>query len=77
MRSLFLKAAGCLWAFGMILWPETGVAEPAIGIGELDSLIARHPVRRNPRLTGEVLKDVVRYQSIEGAGTTAFIIPGF
>ena len=57
--------------------PDRIHAEPPVGIGELDALMAQHLPKRNPLLTGETLKKVVIRQSVGGEGTTAFLIPGF
>ena len=57
--------------------PDRIHAEPQVGIGELDALMAQHLPKRNPLLTGETLKKVVIRQSVGGEGTTAFLIPGF
>jgi len=53
------------------------LAEPRIGIGELDSLISQHLPKQSPKLTGKILKDFVLQQSVGGTGTTTFLIPGF
>jgi hypothetical protein len=62
-----------LWVNG----PGRINAEPPIGIGELDSLISQHLPKKNPQLTGEILKNFSTQQSVGGTGTTTFLIPGF
>ncbi len=71
---------GAWIAFTAVLWtagPDPVTAEPAIGVGELDSLISQHLPKKDPRLTGETLKNVVVEHSVGGTGTTTFLIPGF
>jgi hypothetical protein len=63
-----------------VLWmggPDRVTAEPAIGVGELDSLISQHMPKKDPRLTGETLKQFVVYRSMDDGRVTAFLIPGF
>ncbi len=62
-----------LWAGG----PDRVTAEPAIGVGELDSLISQHLPKKDPRLSGKTLKNFVVNRSFSDGGTTAFLIPGF
>lgn len=77
MRRPGLRA----WIALMIaLWmngPDSIKAEPPIGLGELDSLISQHLPQRDPKLTGEILKNFVVQQPVGGTGTTTFLIPGF
>ena len=68
-----LFGTALLWAGG----PDRVTAEPAIGVGELDWLISQHLPKKDPRLTGEILKNVVVEHSVGGTGTTTFLIPGF
>ena len=68
-----LFGTALLWAGG----PDRVTAEPAIGVGELDWLISQHLPKKDPRLTGETLKNVVIEHSVGGTGTTTFLIPGF
>ena len=71
---------GAWIALTAVLWvagPDPVTAEPAIGVGELDSLISQHLPKKDPRLTGEILKNVVIEHSVGGTGTTTFLIPGF
>ncbi|MDH5762408.1 MAG: hypothetical protein OEZ51_05455 [Nitrospinota bacterium] len=77
MRQPGLRA---YWVLITILWmgtPDEGLAEPVMGIGELDSLISQHLPQKDPRLTGKTLKNFVVNQSVGGSETTAFLIPGF
>ena len=63
-----------------ILWLSGSsqlVAEPRIGVGELDSLISQHLPKQDPALTGKKLKSVVSRQPIGETVTTTFLIPGF
>jgi len=53
------------------------LAEPRIGLGELDSLISQHLPKQNPRSTNETLKSFIAQQSVGGTETTTFLIPGF
>jgi hypothetical protein len=53
------------------------LAEPRIGLGELDSLISQHLPKQDPELTGETLKSFVAQQLVGGTDTTTFLIPGF
>jgi hypothetical protein len=53
------------------------LAEPRIGLGELDSLISQHLPKQDPGLTGETLKSFVAQQQVGGTGITTFLIPGF
>ena len=62
-----------LWVSG----PNSIKAAPPIGIGELDSLISQHLPQRDPKLTGEILKNYVIQQPVGGIGATSFLIPGF
>ncbi len=69
----WIALTAVLWAAG----PDPVTAEPAIGVGELDSLISQHLPKKDPRLTGETLKNVVVEHSVGGTGSTTFLIPGF
>jgi hypothetical protein len=63
-----------------LLWvcePDRALADPPIGLGELDSLISQHLPKQDPRLTGKTLKNFIIQQPVGGTGTTAFLIPGF
>ena len=77
MRRPKLRAsitlAAILWAGGS----NQLLAEPRIGLGELDSLISQHPLQRDPKLTGKRLKNFIAQRPVGGAGTTTFLIPGF
>ena len=53
------------------------LAEPLIGLGELDSLISQHLPQQDPKLTGEILKNFTAQLQVDGTGKTTFLIPGF
>ena len=67
-------------ALAIALWissPDKIKAEPPIGLGELESLISLHLPQRDPKLTGEILRNFIVQQPVGETGTTTFMIPGF
>ena len=69
--SIALAAALWMGGSGQLL------AEPRIGLGELDSLISQHPLQRDPKLTGKKLENFVAQRPVGETGITTFLIPGF
>lgn len=76
-KGLILMAGVLCWTALWAAGSAMVLAEPPIGIGELDSLISLHLPKKNPRWSGEVLKNFSLNQSLADGGTTAFLIPGF
>ncbi len=72
-----LRAWVALVTLLMLGRPGYVLAEPRIGIGELDSLISQHLPHQDPKLAGEILKTFSLQQPVGGTGVTTFLIPGF
>ena len=72
MTRVFIGTA-LLWACE----PDRVLADPPIGLGELDSLISQHLPKQDPQLTGKTLKNFIVRRPVGGTGTTTFLIPGF
>ena len=77
MHGPILRACIVLTAALWVACSGHLLAEPRIGVGELDSLISQHQPKQDPALTGKALKNFVARKAVGGLGTTTFLIPGF